>query len=336
MEKWAKAWPACHFLCLCTAGDDEHELSGQGGHASSQALASKMAELSGLKTCVNGIVQKPLFLTAPFEQLGCSGFIVLDAEHNVVCAKTASYLNLKKWAFTHVDTLLDVATRGVPVPRVCPGEMVTLEGTNWDGSRALCLTLGSRALPPRADQLEVAVQPKGSRVWVPAESCIKDSEREGHCKSCCGCDKSTDKADDTATEKADDIALKPMQPLASVQMPSLDAEHEECVSAVNSLVASGSVEDLRAVHASFSKHFQHEEDMMLQAGFGGGDPRFCARTSHAKDHERIIAHIDQRINEAASGVVPAKVIKQIMVDLEEHATKYDDMYVDTLSQHKFE
>merc|ERR1719238_1515420 len=104
-----------------------------------------------------------------------------------------------------------------------------------------------------------------------------------------------------------------MQPLATVQMPSLDAEHEACVSAVNKLVESSSVEDLRAVHTCFSSHFEHEEELMQQAGFGGGDPRFCARVSHAKHHTHIIATIEQCINDAAaSGVVPKQAIKQIM------------------------
>merc|ERR1712188_118383 len=114
MEKWAQAWPMCHFCCLCTAGNDEHELS---SYKSANALASKMAELGGLKNAVNGIVLQPLFLQAPFEQLGCSGFIVLDPEHNVICAKTASYLDLKTWAFKHVDTILDAVTSGKAVPR---------------------------------------------------------------------------------------------------------------------------------------------------------------------------------------------------------------------------
>lgn len=126
-----------------------------------------------------------------------------------------------------------------------------------------------------------------------------------------------------------------MQPLATVQVPELDAEHEECVNAVNKLVKSASVEDLRAVLACFAHHFEHEEELMEQAGFGGGDPRFCPRTSHAKDHARIIAYIQQCIDGAASDTVPAAAVKQVMMDLAEHAAQYDDHYVEPLSKHNF-
>lgn len=329
MEQWAKAWPSCHFLCLCTAGDDEHKLSGEaaGNHASANYLASAMAARSGLEHCVNAVVEAPEALTHPFSQLGCSGFIVLDAEHNVVCAKTSAYLTMKSWAFKHVDALLDATTRGVPAPRVCPGEMVTLQGPaakEYDGSRALCLTIGDKY---NAGKMEVAVQPSGKKMWLPHSVLLNESYEELKARTnpggCCSC-------------KCSDVALKPMQPLATVQMPSLDAEHEACVSAVNKLVESSSVEDLRAVHTCFSKHFEHEEELMQQAGFGGGDPRFCARTSHGKDHTRIIAYIEQCINDAAAtGEVPKKAIQQVMTDLAEHAAQYDDQYVECLAQHDF-
>lgn len=173
MEKWAKAWPDMHFLCLCTAGNDEHELSGNGGHNSANHLASKMAEQSGLKNCVNAVVDAPELLTHPFSQLGCSGFIVLDSEHHVVCAKTSSYLNLKKWAFLHVDTILDAQKKGAPVPRVCPGEMVTLQGGEHNGSRALCIKMKNGG-----SQIQVAVQPSGKCVWLSAQSALKDGEKQ--------------------------------------------------------------------------------------------------------------------------------------------------------------
>lgn len=333
MELWAKTWPHCNFLCLCTAGDDDHKLSGEGegSYATSNSLASRMASQSGLQHACNGIVAAPESLQSPFSQLGCSGFIVLDAEHNVVCPKTSAYLTCKKYAFLHVDALLDATTSGVPPPRVCPGELVTLERlassstTGYNGSRALCLASGDRNKSPTVteDLMKVAVQPSGKCIWVPKNCLVRDDEKteQGSAKGCdCG----------------DDAPLKPMQSLATVQMPSLDAEHEECVKAVNALVKSSSIEDLKTVHACFNQHFSHEEDLMQQAGFGGGDPRFCARTSHAKDHARIISYIEECINSASSsGVVPVLAIRQVMSELADHAEKYDDHYVECLSKHSF-
>lgn len=46
-------------------------------------------------------------------QLGCNGFIVLDADGGVACRATAAYLDVGERAFAHVESLLDGMLGGV-------------------------------------------------------------------------------------------------------------------------------------------------------------------------------------------------------------------------------
>ena len=69
-------------------------------------------------------------------QLGCSGFIVLDQSHSVVCKATSAYMQMGEGpAFNHVETLLTAMLDGkgaggvaAPVPVVVAGQMVTIHG----------------------------------------------------------------------------------------------------------------------------------------------------------------------------------------------------------------
>ena len=95
------------------AGADAHKLGEEStGYASATALATEMGRKNNLKSCLNAVALDPENLEAPFSQLGCSGFVVLDADHAVVSPKTAAYLTVKTWAFKHVDALLDATVHG--------------------------------------------------------------------------------------------------------------------------------------------------------------------------------------------------------------------------------
>jgi len=60
-------------------------------------------------------------------QLGCSGFIILDAQRRVVCPATAAFLKMRGLAFAHVEALLDALLAGEAVPAVCPAQCVVLD-----------------------------------------------------------------------------------------------------------------------------------------------------------------------------------------------------------------
>jgi len=75
-------------------------------------------------------------------QLGCSGFIVLDADKRVVSEATTPFLKMRGMAFVHVEALLDALLTGLTAPAVCPGQCVTLNSvsdSSFRGQRGIAL-----------------------------------------------------------------------------------------------------------------------------------------------------------------------------------------------------
>lgn len=76
-------------------------------------------------------------------QLGCNGFIVLDSELKVVCAATSPFNQVRELGFQHVTCLLDAITAGRKLPKICPGQFVTLhslKAAELNHQRGVCLT----------------------------------------------------------------------------------------------------------------------------------------------------------------------------------------------------
>jgi len=70
---------------------------------------------------------------------------------------------------------------------------------------------------------------------------------------------------------------------------SVDHEHGECISALQQLLKRPSVEELETAIDILKAHFQSEESMMQQHGFGGNiNSSFSAIHSHITDHEKIV------------------------------------------------
>lgn len=128
MDRWASAYKdSVAFICVGCAGP---------------ALAQQFGTELKLKFCTNSFVDQA---GGPrWGQLGCNGFIVLDAGLNVVCEKSASFLEVRGLAFKHVDALLDALVHDAIPPRICPGQQVFLAGlksTALNGQRGLCTSL---------------------------------------------------------------------------------------------------------------------------------------------------------------------------------------------------
>lgn len=74
--------------------------------ATGPALATTFGNELELANCVNTYVPQG---AGPFwGQLGCSGFIIMDAHLNVVCPKSLAFMEVRGQAFHHVEALLDV------------------------------------------------------------------------------------------------------------------------------------------------------------------------------------------------------------------------------------
>mmetsp|Transcript_27373 Transcript_27373/g.59816 ORF Transcript_27373/g.59816 Transcript_27373/m.59816 type:complete len:128 (+) Transcript_27373:1067-1450(+) len=117
----------------------------------------------------------------------------------------------------------------------------------------------------------------------------------------------------------------------------MDAEHQECVELINALAEHRSRAALEAVLSEFLGHFQHEEAMLEECGFGGGGGQFSALESHKKEHQRILRMLEHQLAELPAGgadtdapdgpkVVSAAFVRQVISDFVEHAEHYDSKY----------
>lgn len=86
---------------------------------------------------------------------------------------------------------------------------------------------------------------------------------------------------------AEDV-LSPDWILPSVGVDSMDHEHEQCEEALSLLLSKPSIHSLTTVMELLTEHFQHEETLMKQSGFGNPGEEFSPFANHVRDHERIL------------------------------------------------
>jgi hemerythrin len=141
-----------------------------------------------------------------------------------------------------------------------------------------------------------------------------------------------------------------MKAVSSVNVASLDAEHEACVDALNLLRIQRTPLALQQLHACISAHFAHEEELLTEHEWGvgpGGNTQFSAMRTHVADHRRLLkamqaeskrmaragggAVAGQRVGRGGQGAVSAEFIRTMMRDFEAHADQYDNHYADHLS-----
>lgn len=293
-----------------------------------------------------------------YGQLGCRGFFVLDSELQVVSAATSAFMEVRQIAFRHVEALLDAICGGWALPKVCPGEFVELMAAPSGkaellGQRGLCVKLekqgevvhvalpgGKTSLLPATSVRKIDAaedddmdEPSCSGGSCNAGSCNAGSCNAGSCNagSCNAgsCNSGSSNAssctpsgcttcDGTLGLDADFSSLE----LVSVQVASMDAEHEQCVAVLRRLASERSEDALKAVAQCFSEHFSHEEALFEEFGFGAHEnEKLSARKSHADDHRRILGKLQK-----ASAPVSTALIRELLQDFHEHTTRYDVQY----------
>jgi len=118
----------------------------------------------------------------------------------------------------------------------------------------------------------------------------------------------------------------------TVGVASIDAEHDECIAAMNKLSDSRKLQDLQAVYSSVSAHFKNEEDLLVQYGFGANQPsQFSPLTSHIEDHTRILRLIQEEIERKQSACSTALAcsvdfVKKLADAFHFHAESFDRQY----------
>lgn len=346
MNSWAAAGKYdCNFLCVCVLGDQ-----------SAIVLSREMGMKMKLSHCINAFVDDEAGMP-DYGQLGCNGFIVLDGGHRVLSRQTSSFNQVRGLAFKHVEALVSAACAKLPPPAVCPGEMVQIveapaKVPQLRGQQGFC-----------TDQLDadtlavvlVAGPYRGKVIQVPSATVRKlveeDSDEEtggcdeGGCNtsgcgtSACGtsgpsrgdCDKGDCKPGSCDQSAVDDGFVDAALDIASVQVPSMDDEHEECAVALRRLASERSASSLELALQCIGSHFAHEESLFEEYGFGGHvNDRFSAKKSHIEDHRRMTRKIEEQLARGAQ-TVPSDVIREILQDFHDHANKFDASYADFMS-----
>lgn len=130
----------------------------------------------------------------------------------------------------------------------------------------------------------------------------------------------------------------------SVGHEGMDAQHSECIDALQELSRDLTVKALNAVRKVLKEHFDDEERLMDEAGFGGGakSGKFSAFSSHSKDHDRIIGIADDALaslsnvcgtSDSYGGTVPKEVAASLCKAFVDHATMYDSLYEEKIAAH---
>mmetsp|Transcript_3540 Transcript_3540/g.6312 ORF Transcript_3540/g.6312 Transcript_3540/m.6312 type:complete len:336 (-) Transcript_3540:88-1095(-) len=330
MNSWAAAGKYdCNFLCVCVLGDQ-----------SAISLSREMGMRMKLSHCINAFVDNDAGMP-DYGQLGCNGFIVLDGSHRVLSRQTSSFNQVKGLAFKHVEALVSAACAKLPPPAVCPGEMVQIveapakvpqlrgqQGFCTDQLDADTLAVVLVAGPYRGKVIKVSSATV--RKLAPEEE-EDDEESGGGCGTGGGCDKDGCNSGSCDNGTVDDGFVDAALDLASVQVPSMDDEHEECAVALRRLATERSASSLQLALQCIAEHFEHEEALFEEYGFGGHvNDRFSAKKSHIEDHRRMTRKIEEQLARG-SKTVPSDIIREVLQDFHDHANKFDASYAEFLS-----
>mmetsp|Transcript_37531 Transcript_37531/g.104349 ORF Transcript_37531/g.104349 Transcript_37531/m.104349 type:complete len:357 (-) Transcript_37531:301-1371(-) len=352
MNNWAVSGKYdCHFLCICVLGDRR-----------AYPLAREMSKEMQLTHCVNAFVDNEADMPT-YGQLGCKGFIVLDAKHKVVSGMTSAFMEVRGLAFQHVEALLDAISAGKKPPPFCPGEYVTL-ATPPSGRAEL---LGAQGVVVKAEDDSVAfgflsgpykgktmnvlmsmvkkldVDEVGSDDEAPSRcgqdgcgsgqgaGCNRGEVSQSGCKPG-GCSQGSCSTGPATLSMLDSEFVSASLNLVSVKVPSMDAEHTECAIALKQLSEEGSLSALENVLSCLAGHFKHEEQLFDQYGFGAHtNERLSAKKTHIEDHQRILSKLRRQLA-ATSGGVSAEFVREVLQDFHEHTSRYDSQYADPLSE----
>lgn len=283
-------------------------------------------------------------------QLGCNGFILLDAEGRVACRKTAPFLEQGEAAFVQAESLLRSLLPLEPARGISAGRHVELRGLSspeMNGTRGYVIEKGEATSC-------VILTYRGKRVEANAENVRFLDESEGQEE---GGEESRQEANPSrkqqksegggeggarSSEAARGTEVAPLMLIDSVGVAQLDAEHERCVLALSVLNSCPSREAIEAVIEAYRAHFANEEallDTHLYAGAveahatGGFSADASARRSHFADHARMLSELQQ----AAQGLtseesrVPASFVDDTLRSFERHANTYDAAYAERLA-----
>jgi len=282
-------------------------------------------------------------------QLGCNGFIILDASGGVACRATSPFLEVRQDAFLHVESLLEGLLRQTPAPTLAS------KGGEAEGKVEPFDRVTGGCSDPKASG-----RGGGGGGGCADGGCAEDDMPKRMKRALAKEGKESGSA--AASPRKAEVAS--LAAIHSVHVDALDAEHEECAVALAALKECPNHEAIKRVLDVYSAHFAHEEEMLdthlyaeaagAAAGSGGGTAGgggFSAaasmRRSHYSDHQRMLGDLRARaamlpaggpasgpkawIHAVGGGEGAAAFVDRVLRAFENHANVYDATYAEPLS-----
>lgn len=203
---------------------------------------------------MNGWIPSRHYMPVGFGQLGCSGFVISDADGNFVNKKTAAYLQYGHDAFRHVESIL-------------AGLLVEMESEKR-GEAPIAKTMDRAATKPSTD-----IESKKR----------KKSTTTGN---------ATEKDKPPSSRGSSPTSVLAVEAPSSVGVEAMDDEHQICTDSFNRALKDPTFETLQEVFMVLRAHFAHEEDLIARYVVTSPEQLtspFSPFTSHRKDHDRMLA-----------------------------------------------
>ena len=305
MQAWRRAFPEteARFVCVCVDGRPE-------------ATAREFQRLYFDRDMVNAFIDSrddfPRFQT----QLGCQGLVVVDAEGRFATRRSPAFLDHRNAAFEVVENALHA------------------------------LAMRARATDGAEFQTDSRTARDGAARG--ADDCTNDEKKRiaRFATNACG---------ETAADLDDETGFA-FAKLPTVEHPDMDSEHADIERLMRLALDTRAARDVRNLTEVFRKHAAAEEALLRDAedaasstasGGAVGEVQstpysFRASSSHAADHERVIAELhavvsslgaETHVTTRSRGMtvfsekkVDRGILERACRAIVEHAVTYDAAY----------
>ena len=278
-----------NFVCVCVDG------------RAAEISRLFQREYFGSSRVLNAMIRSdedfPQFPT----QLGCQGFVVVDASGRFATLRSPSLNKVGAKAFDYVENVL-AQLRGDDDGD--PGPV--------DDGRELKISSWQRRDPPSAPAPAPSEAAPTETKAVFAEHACRDDPQpleSSHCPPC--------------------------YELGTVGHGKMDDDHAQLERLMQAAVSSGLAADVEALVAFFARHAEEEEELMRESGFGrggGAGGMFSAVDSHAADHAAIFeAGSEVSATADEDGRVEEARVRSLCRRIVEHAVNYDAKYAGHLT-----
>lgn len=249
MERWAASNKKAVFLCVCVDG---------------KGVALRFGGQHSVNAYVEGRDDMPKFPA----QLGCQGFVVLDAQRRFLEIRTKSFNQEREVAFRQVERLIQGEEKmfetddEVYYPVGCPVQLGGFEGAEakLNGFPGVVTEIGDGKLGVRLADKQMYIIPTANLV------------RGG--------------------------------PLEPVNHSDMDDEHSNLVQLLSLACRDVTAANIIAVRDAFAAHGSHEEHLLAQIP-PTGSSSFSTLKSHADDHKRILRLADDAASSLSFDAVRA-------------------------------